>query len=1050
MTAHILLLILTLAAPLPLTAAVAASAAEAAQTTATLTGRVLDASGAVLPGVTVAARNVSIGLQRTVTSDAQGRYTFPSLPVGSYELRAELAGFRTLVRQGVTIAVGDAAVVDLQLAVGGVDEAVTVVGAASVVNTRNGQLSYLVEERAIEELPLNGRNYTDLALLQPTVVAYRHRDGGSVVAHGLGISVNGQDPRSNVYLLDGTLLNDMTNGPAGSAAGTSLGMETVQEFRVETNAYSAEFGRMSGGQINVLTKSGTNHVSGSVYEFHRNDALDARNYFDVAGKPPFTRNQFGGVVGGPIRHDRLFYFVGYEGLRESLGRTITSTVPDDNARRGLIPDPAQPGQLLNVGVNTGVAPYLNEYPRPNGNNLGDGTALSSFQFDQELSQNFLQGRVDYNLGPGSQIFGRYTFDDAGQQLPLDYPQFPRSFLSKNQFATGEYRQVLSATTLSTYRVGYSRTRVGQDVQANTSTPLQPFVPGREFVGNIDVGGLNRFGTQSSVDVRFLQQVVSFQYDTASTRGRHLVKFGGLAERYILDMVNPTFSLGTYSFANVRAFLENRATSFLGLTPQGDFNRNWRFWIVGGYVQDEFQITDRLTVNGGIRYEFMTMPEDLEGRDSALVNLTDTAPTVGRLYEGPNYGNLSPRAGFAWNLTGDGLTSLRGGYGLYYNTNSSQNLIVTVTNPPHTPRVVFPNPTFPNPPFDRTSGLSIRPVQWDIQTPRVHVWNVNVQRELWGRTAVTVGYAGSRGRHLLRSNDVNTGLPIAGADGLPFFPAGAPRQNPAWTTIELKSSNGDSWYRALIFEVRRRWTNGFMLQSSYTWAKSEDTTQASTFFSDGTNGTTSAFPEFIPDYNKGLSDFHAAHNWVVNFSYDLPFGRNLSGVAAALADGWRLSGIVNMRSGNPLTVFVQSNRSRSQWQPSLGPGIGRDRPSYAPGFGPDNAVTGNPAQWFNPAAFALQPAGTFGNTGRGDLIGPDLRAVDIAFVKDTAWPLLGSAGHLEIRIEVFNLFNRANFGAPTLIAFAGAADNEAALASFGRIRNTVTSARQMQLGVRVRF
>jgi hypothetical protein len=225
----------------------------------------------------------------------------------------------------------------------------------------------------------------------------------------------------------------------------------------------------------------------------------------------------------------LFYFVGYEGLRENLGRTITSTVPDDNARRGLIPDPAQPGQLLNVGVNAGVAPYVNEYPRANGAPLGDGTALYSFQFDQVLSQDFLQGRVDYNVGPGSRFFGRYTLDDADQQLPLDYPQFPRSFLSTNQFFTGEYSHALGDSTLSTYRFGYSRTRVGQDIQANTSTPLPPFVPGREYIGNIDVGGLNRFGTQSSVDVRFLQQVLSFQYDTATTRGRHLVKVGALAE-----------------------------------------------------------------------------------------------------------------------------------------------------------------------------------------------------------------------------------------------------------------------------------------------------------------------------------------------------------------------------------------------------------------------------------------------------------------------------------------------------------------------------------------
>jgi hypothetical protein len=1033
--------VLTLLLGLPLTGMT--------QTTATLAGRVLDASGGVLPGSTVTVRQVETGLQRSVVADAEGRYTVTTLPVGAYEIRAELDGFRPLLRQGVTLTLTETVVVNLTLEVGGLDEVVTVTASSAVVNTRSGELSYLVAGRAIEELPLNGRNYTDLALLQPAVVAYPHRDGGSVVAHGLGLSVNGQDPRSNVYLLDGTLLNDMTNGPAGSAAGTALGMETVQEFRVETNAYSAEFGRSSGAQINVLTRSGTNQIRGSLYEFHRNDRMDAKNYFDVE-KPPFTRNQFGGAAGGPVRQDRLFYFMGVEALRENLGRTITSTVPDDNARLGLLPDPARPGQFLDVGVHPGVAPYLGEYPRANGAALGDGTALHRFQFDQVLDQVFLQGRVDYQSAPGTQLFARYTFDDAEQRLPTDYPQFPRSFVSRNQFFTGELRRAWSASLLGTFRLGISRTRVGQDVEANTATRLAPFVPGRRFVGNIDVGGLNRFGTQSSVDVRFLQHVFSAQQDTTLTRGRHLVKAGVLAERYLQDMVNPTFSLGTYSFANLRAFLENRPTSFIGLRPDGQFDRYWRFWLAGVYVQDEIQVHPRLSLTAGLRYEFTTLPQDINGRDSALVNLTDSAPATGRLFDSPGYTNVSPRLGVAWMLDEAGRTAVRGGYGLYYNTNSYQNLIVTVTNPPATPRVVFPNPTFPNPPFERTSGNSIRPIQWDYKTPRVHVWNVNLQRELPGALAATVGYAGSRGRHLLRSNDVNTAPPVTGPDGRPFFPPGTPRQNPAWTTIELKSADGDSWYRALILELRRRWTNGLMAQSSYTWSRSEDTTQASTFFSDATNGTTSAFPEFIPDYNRGLSDFHATHNWVTSFSWDLPFGRSLDGPAAALVAGWRVSGIVNVRSGSPLTVFVQNNRSRSLWQPSLGPGIGRDRPSYAPGFGPTNAVTGDPAQWFNLAAFVLPPAGTFGTTGRGDLIGPNLRTVDLSLVKDVRVAPLGPGGRAEIRVEMFNVFNRANFGIPALTAFAGVTDEEAPLGSFGRIRNTITSARQMQLGVRVRF
>jgi hypothetical protein len=1027
-------------------------AAVRAQTSSTLAGTVTDASGGALPGARVTVRSLETQFVRTTLTGEDGRFTVAQLPVGAYEVKAELDGFRPLVRRGIGVTVGETAVVALTLQIGTVEEEVTVSGRASPVNTRSSELSYLVGEEAIENLPLNGRNYTDLAMLQPGVAPYVHRDGGSVVAHGVGMTVNGQDPRSNVYLLDGTLQNDFTNGPAGSAASTALGLETIREFRVETNAYSAEYGRNSGGQVNVITKSGTNDRSGTVYVFHRNDALDARNFFDADDKPDFWRYQFGGTLGGPIARNRAFFFVGYEGLRENLGRTLTTVVPDENARQGLLPDPANPGRFLDVGVQPDVRPYLDEYPLPNAGNLGGGLANHVFPFTQELNEDFLQGRVDYNLGVGHEIFARYTIDDADQFLPTDFPQFPRFFRSRNQFFTGEYRHVASSRTFNTFRVGFSRTRIGQIVEANTSQPLPPFVPGRPYMGGIDVGGIpGRFGPQTSADVQLVQNVFSFQYDVAQTRGRHLLKAGALAEYYQENMVNPTFSLGIYSFPSLRAFLEDRPASFIGLRPDGEIDRYWRFTLFGFYLQDEWQLNTRLTLNGGLRYEFATMPEDIYGRDSALINLSDTEPTPGPLYRNPTYTNLSPRLGAAWDPLGTGTLSVRGGYGLYFNTNNQQNLIVTVTNPPATPRVVFPLPTFPDPPFDRTSTNSIRPIQWDLVNPRVHVWNLSVQQELWFDTVLTVGYAGSRGLHLLRSSDVNTAVPVTLPDGTPFIPLGTPRQNPSFSTIELKSSDGDSWYKALVIDLRRRWKDGLTVQSSYTFSKSEDTTQASTFFSDATNGTTTAFPEYVRDYNEGLSDFDARHNWVLNLAWDLPFARDLQdGLGKALLDGWQLAGILQVRSGNPLTVFVTANRSRSQWNPSLGPGIGRDRPSYAPGFDAESAVVGDVDQWFDPAAFVLQPAGTFGNTGRADFRGPNLRTLDLALIKNSRVPALGANGRIEIRVEAFNILNRANFAPPALTVFSGLSDNEAPLSSFGRIRSTTTSARQVQLGVRVGF
>ena len=1014
----------------------------AAQTSATISGTVDDANRSVLPGATVTARNAETGLVRTDVTGAEGRYVIAGLPPGTYELRAELPSFKPHVRRGIDLSVAQALVLNITLEVGGLSEEVTVTGNTPIVNTSSAELSYLIGSEAIEQLPLNGRNYTDLALMQPGVLAYPHRDGGSVVAHGLGMSVNGQDPRSNVYLLDGTLQNDFTNGPAGSAAGTALGTETIREFRVESNAYSAEFGRNSGGQINVLTKSGANTVDGSAYLFHRNDALDARNYFDVGEQPDFRRNQFGGTIGGPIARDRTFFFLGYEALIEGLGRTISTVVPDDNARLGLLPSGP-------VAINPAVAPYLAEYPRANGPALGQGLATYNFPFNQELDQHFAQGRVDYNLGAGNGLFARYTLDDTDQFLPTDYPQFPRNFISRNQFFTGEYRRVFSVNTLGTARLGYSRTRIGQNVQANTSAGLAPFVPTRDIMGAIDIGGLRRFGPQASGNLRLVQNVFALQSDLVHTRGRHVLKAGALAEHYQDNMVNPTFSLGIFSFADLAAFLAARPATFIGLTPEAQFDRYWRFTLFGFYLQDDVQINPRLTVNAGLRYEFTTLPDEKYGRDSALPDLMAAAPVVGPLYENPTFTNLSPRLGFAWDLFGDGRTALRGGYGLYFNTNNHQNLIVTVTNPPFTPRPVIVGPGFPTPAFDRAGAISIRPIQYDLENPRVHIYNVNVQREIWGRAAVTLGYAGSRGRHLLRSGDVNLALPTGTtADGRPFIAAGTPRVNPAFSTIELKSSDGDSWYNALVFEVRRRFHRGLSVQSSYTFSKSEDTTQASTFFSDATNGTTSAMPEFIPGYNRGPSDFDVRHNWVLNFTWAIPTGGARDGLSGALLGGWHLSGIWTMRSGNPLTVFVTTNRSRSQWNPSRGPGIGQDRPSYAPGYGPGNAVTGRPDAWFDPNAFVLQPAGTFGDTGRGDFTGPNLRTLDLALAKTAGLPRGGA--RVELRLEAFNVLNRANFGIPELRAFAGTRDNEPVLATFGRISNTVTSARQIQLGVRVGF
>lgn len=1021
------------------------AATLAAQTGGRLAGTVSDRSGAVMTDVKLTATHAETGLSRITYTGSDGNYAFADLPPAEYKLRAERTGFRTVVQEGLPINVATPLTVNLTLEVGAIDQALTVQDKPSMVNTQTSELSYLVGERAMRELPLNGRNYTDLALLTPGVIPFPHRDGGSVVAHGLAISMNGQDPRSNTYLLDGTPQNDFTNGPSGSAASTALGLESIREFRVELNTYSAEYGRNSGGHINALTKSGGNGLHGSVYYFHRNDNFDARNFFDGAKQPDFKRNQFGTSLGGPIRREKTFFFGAWEALHERLGRTISTVVPDENARRGVLPDGP-------VAISPAVAPYLNEYPLPNGPNRGGGLATYAFGFNQKLDQNFAQGRVDHYWTGSHQSFARYTFDDAEQYLPTDYPQFPRFFRSRNMFLTMEHRWIASPRTSHTFRGSFARTRIGQNVEANTATPLEPFIPGRGLVGNIDIGGFPRWGPQTSVGVKLVQNLFGMDYSFAHHRGRHLIKGGAMAEHYQDNMVNPTFSLGIHTFASLRTFLQNQPQRFLGLPAGGAIDRYWRFTLMGFFLQDDWRVNSRLTLNAGLRYEFSTMPVDIYGRDSALINLaTDKAPTVGPLYQNPTYKNISPRIGFAWNVTGDGRTALRGGYGLFFNTNNQQHLIVTVTNPPATPRVIVNNAAFPVPNLSGGVANSMRPIQWNIESPRIQVYNVTFERQLPFDILVSAGYAGSRGTKLWRSGDWNTATPTVLNDGTLFFPAGAPRKNTAFGVIELKSSDGDSWYNAGLLEVRKRLSAGLTFQTAYTFSRNIDTTQASTFFSDATNGTTTAFPEFSGfRYNKGLADYHAKHNWVTNFVWQMPFASGAAGVTRALLHGWQLAGILTVRSGSPLTVFVQQNRSRSLAQPSLGPGIGFDRPSMAPGYTYESAILGRPDQWFNPAAFVLQPAGQLGNVGRGALIGPNLRSFDLSLMKNFALPRIGEAGNLQFRLETFNLANRANFGPPGLTAFAGTAATETPLASFGLVRSTVTSARQIQLGLRLSF
>jgi hypothetical protein len=1009
-----------------------------AQTAGRLAGTVTDATGAPLPGVTVTAEQTPTGLSRSTQSDNEGRYLFPNLPPSLYRLRATRDGFRTVVREDIELTVASSLTVDLTLQVGGIDQQITITDRPSLVNTQTSELSFLVGETAMRELPLNGRNFTDLALLTPGVTAFPHRDGGSVVAHGLAMSMNGRDPRSNVYLLDGTPQNDFTNAPASSAAGTALGLEAIREFRVELNAYSAQFGRNSGGQVNALTKSGGNDFHGSLFHFLRNDNFDARNFFDPPNAPNSTATSSAAPSAGP-----------------SAARKPSSSPPTNHSASvsagpsppsSPMPTPASASSPTAPSPSTpSSAPTSTNSPSPMAPRAAaasPSTPSVSIRPSTSTSARAASTTTSTVSTSPSPATPSTTPPSASPPItrsspllplpqPLPDPRTPLGPLRPNR---PHLPRVLRPHPRRTGRRSQYRRQ------------LDPFIPGRGLVGNIDIGGLPRWGPQTSVNVQLVQNLFGFDYGFTHTRGRHLLKAGILAERYRNNMVNPTFSLGIQTFSNLRSFLENRPLRFLGLPAGGAIDRYWRSTLMGFYLQDDWRVAPRLTLNLGLRYEFATMPRDIYGRDSAVPNLlSDTQPTTGQLYQNPTFSNLSPRAGFAWDALGNGRLSVRGGYGLFFNTNNIQHLIVTVTNPPATPRVIVAGSTFPVPNLSAGVANSIRPIQWDIESPRVHVYNLMTEYQLPGDLLLSAGFAGSRGS---TSGAPATGIPPP-PSASPTAPSSSPpaprRKNPSFGVVELKSSDGDSWYNAGLFELRRRFGRGLMLQSSYTFSRNIDTTQASTFFSDATNGTTTAFPEFEGfNYNKGLADYHAKHNWVSNFLWNLPLGQHF------LAKGWQLAGIYSLRSGNPLTVFVQSNRSRSLAQPSLGPGIGFDRVSMAPGFTHQSAIQGDPGPLVQPRRFrsptrrtTRQPRPRRPHRPQPPLFRP---------LPDAQLPLraISERANLQFRFESFNLANRANFGPPALTAFAGSAVQELPLSSLGFIRQTVTSARQLQLALRLSF
>lgn len=1007
---------------------VASGGAAAQGTTATLAGTVVDATRAALPGATVTIRRVDTGSTRIVATDGAGRFQAQSLDPGPYEVVVELGGFQTFVRSGLSLSVGQNPVLNIAMQVGQIGERVEVTGATPLVETSRGGLSALVEERQIRDLPLNGRDFSQLTLLQPGIVASASTDRSLDRGMGTQISVAGARPNQISYVLDGADVNFQGNQSPGSAAGGLLGVDTVREFQVLVNNYSAEYGRSSGGIVTAVTRSGTNTFQGAGFEFLRNEALGATNYFAApdAPKPDLKRNQFGGYVGGPLRKNKLFFFASYEGLRQDRGLSLVARVPSRATR-------------ARTDISPAVRPYLMMYPEPNGVETG-ASAIYNSTFTEPTTENYFVIKVDHTLSAHASMALRYSFDDASVVSPLTIPLFADNQHTRSQFFTGEYKHIISSSTLNVFRVSWNR-----PYEETVNVDLVPvnasmfFIPGTQF-GAISVSGLTSLGTDTGtptfVDYKSIQVMNSLTW----VRGRHSVKAGASWTRWFNDQDSAFTRGGNYAFSSIDNFVRNITNTFEGSVPGSSTDRKWRQNLFGIFAQDDVALNQRLTLNLGARYEFITVPTELGGRVAHMVKLSDAAPVVGDpLFQNPSLGNIAPRLGFAWDVSGDGKTSLRGGAGAFYEPVLG-NIYRAYGNrtPPFFQQANIRTPSFPDP-FTGVVGVRNRLdlVQFDLQNPLRLQYNATLQRELLPDTVVTAGYLGSRGYHQFRNIEANQAVPQIVADGQYFFPAGQSRPNPNFESIRLRTTDGNSWYHGVILGLTKRFSGGLQLQASYTLGHSTDEGSQAVGGADFANS-------FQPRYgldrrdNFGPSDFDVRHNFVFSYSYLVPQPA-WTHVARAMAGGWQISGVVSLRSGTPFSPVLGFDRARAL--PRSG-GAGQ-RPSWATGATASSVILGGPKQYFDPNAFSLPEAGYFGNVTRNALTGPGYAAWDAALFKNVA---IGRGHKIQIRIEAFNVLNRANFGLPEATVFNASGRIENA----GEISNIVGTPRLVQLGIKVEF
>jgi hypothetical protein len=1013
----------------------------------------------------VEAENINTnGVYPTATNET-GLFSLPSLPPGTYRIRVEKEGFQGVVRSDVELHVASTIDLNFELKVGSVSNTVEIVADAPLVNTATSSLSGLVQSSEIQQLPLNGRNYIGLTLLQPGVVVAPNTSTTSLGAyHGTWYSSNGGPPRSNNFTLDGAVVQDMT-GSSSNYIGRTLGLDGIQEFRVVTNSPGAEYGLSLGSQTVMVSRSGGNAFHGSVFEYFRNSALDAANYFDAptaannySRLPAFRRNNFGGSLGGPIRKDKTFFFTTFEAVKERLGQTIVNNVPGAGCHGdagATITNTACPqlGTTASVRIAPVVAPLLALFPAPN---LPNNTWTTPFT--QPDNDYYGQARADHIFSTKDSAFIRYTIDQDDNQFAGAYPQYyVFAHSGRHQYLTLSESHVLSPTVLNTFRFSFSRTS-DPIASPNALTGAQyAFAPGLA-PGQISIGGVTALVPSGQFTAQS-QNVLSLNDDVMVASGGHTLKFGTQIaswRQYISNALSNR-QRRMMTFGSLATFLQGLPANY-SLQYPAQFDRTMQFTTLGFYAQDDWKVLRTFTVNAGLRYEptvnYLHVPNDLS---SSLRNLSDAAFTQGPLAKNPTLRNFTPRVGFAWDVRGDGKTAVRSGAALLSeitSPNFSVFMNVLAAQPPFSGVNTQSGVTSFTLPLQFPSAVaskSVGTVDYNIKQARLFTANLSIEQQLPFSMVLTASYAYSRGMHLFGTHEGNPNIPSGFMNGMPVWPtAGTVRQNPNFADVLLICGCGDSTFNALQVMLNKRITRGLQFQNSFTWSKTLDDTQGSR----GDSTLSSAYPTnpFNIRTDRGVSSFNIPSVWTTNLVYALPTPHVQQRVLSSLTAGWAVTGILTFRDGlpfNPGTVTERSNSGIAGGSTGQGP---VDRPNWNPAF-TGSVITHDPNHWYNPAAFVLQPAGTLGNVSRNSLMGPGYQQIDLTLQKDTKLRYLGESGNLQFRAEAFNIFNHPNFGMPDNQVFSGALTDPvtaAPLATAGRITKTLGPSRQLEFALRVSF